>query len=319
MISWFRRPRIRASEPEATTSEAEAQAPARAPALLPLVRPIALAGPAPAPNAVAAPVAFGPSSSVRPAPRDAYFAPGAYAVDDDQADARPAPAPAPAPPTLSVHRPWDEVTLRGFAVGRAELTSEHQVSLASLAGELTEILNSYPDTFLSAIGHAAASEAGAEDLGLRRAVAVTSALAALGVPAATMHAAGRSAEPSAPGGSGRDFGVVVQVIKRNFRAEHRAHGEERHPAPAAAEPHPKPTEAVRHRGPITEAMERSIDVEMKRLGLAASLRDPVRGLAIAAQEKGVDATIEAMAKDTHVDDKTREVIRAVLKEVLKVK
>jgi outer membrane protein OmpA-like peptidoglycan-associated protein len=317
VISWFRRPRIRASEPEATTSEAEAQAPARAPALLPPVRPIALAGPAPAPNAVAAPVAFGPSSSVRPAPRDAYFAPGAYAVDDDQADVR--PAPAPAPPTLSLHRPWDEVTLGGFAEGRAELTSEHRAALVSLVGELTEILKSYPDTFLSAIGHAAASEGGVEGLGLRRAASVTSALAALGVPAATMHAAGRSAEPSPPGGSGRDFGVVVQVIKRNFRAEHRAPGEERHPAPVAAEPHPKPTEAVRHRGPITEAMERSIDVEMKRLGLAASLRDPVRGLAIAAQEKGVDATIEAMAKDTHVDDKTREAIRAVLKEVLKVK
>jgi outer membrane protein OmpA-like peptidoglycan-associated protein len=133
---------------------------------------------------------------------------------------------APATPTTpaSLKPSWDAATLNHFASDKANLTNEHQVKLAELSKAVSQLLASYPDTFITIVGHTDATdtERHNKELGQRRADAVKSALVSLGVPAEVMRAAslGESAlliDTQAP--EARNRRVEINIFKRSFFAE----------------------------------------------------------------------------------------------------
>jgi hypothetical protein len=279
-------------------------------------------------------------------------------------------APASHPPALSLWLPWDQLVLAGFDENSAELRTEHQTALAELARALHAALEAFPDTYVAIAGNGDAVSlvpARGPDLGRRRADAALAALVRGGVPPRIMHAASLGRDP--PGAMPHDRlasnrRVEIQVIKRNFQAEHRAAWQEaapvssapptppgEKPAAAAAPPKRLPLSAPvvpgkppgtsdevrlmaksthtagtspgcelaaphQQRLALSQAVEDLIADELKRLCLAASLRGPVRALAGMALAQGIAPALEILLSDTHLDDKTKEEIRTILKNVL---
>jgi outer membrane protein OmpA-like peptidoglycan-associated protein len=70
------------------------------------------------------------------------------------------------------------LTLAGFASDSAELTEEHRDQITAYKAKLTPLLKTWPDSFISIVGHTDATdtEAHNQDLGQRRADAVLGAL-----------------------------------------------------------------------------------------------------------------------------------------------
>lgn len=255
--------------------------------------------------------------------RDAYFTAGAYALDvpsarrilahepacaprpmgdGEQTALRPETATANRRATLSDRLPWDEITLSGFAADGDEPVAEHRGALADLAGELGRVLKTHPDTFVTIDGRADAAEANSADLSRRRADAVLSILAAQGVAARAMRAGGLSKEVprgATPVEAARNRRVVIQVIKRDFHAEHRV-------------------KADAHGGPSKDSRV-WIDDEIRRLGLPEALRGRVYDLAAAARDRGIATAVDALARDPSIDAATRKAVRTILKGALKLR
>ena len=70
---------------------------------------------------------------------------------------------------------------------------------------------------------------------------------------------------------------------------------------------------------LSQQAEALIAVELKRLALPESLRERVRDLAIIALDKEISSAVDMLAKDTRIDDRTRESIRTILKGVLSLR
>jgi outer membrane protein OmpA-like peptidoglycan-associated protein len=134
------------------------------------------------------------------------------------------PGTAPIPITPAPFQVPEAVTLDHFASDKADLTNEHRAKLAELASSLPQLLASYPDTFITVVGHtdATASERHNKELGQRRADAVRSALVSLGMPSETVRAGslGESALLiDTPGPEARNRRVEISIFKRSFFAE----------------------------------------------------------------------------------------------------
>lgn len=224
-------------------------------------------------------------ATTSPPGRDAYFAAGG--------DGR-----STAPASL----PWHELLLSGFAPDGDEPADEHRLALIDLAGEFDRALKTQPDSFLTAVGRADAAESDPADLARRRADAVLAILSAQGVPARAMRAGGpdgaipRGATPAEAAANRR---VTIRVIRRDFRAEHRAG-----PAPPG--------------GPSRDS-RLWIDAEARRLGLPDAIRGRLDDLAALARDRGTTAAVDALAHAPSVDPATREAIRTILKGLVTIR
>lgn len=117
------------------------------------------------------------------------------------------------------------LTLAGFGSDSAELTDDHRDRIVAYKAKITELLKTWPDSFVSIVGHTDATdtEAHNQDLGQRRADAVVGALGTGGaaLPGALMRASSLGESAPAIASKGREAAnrrvEVFFNARRNFK------------------------------------------------------------------------------------------------------
>jgi OmpA family protein len=238
-------------------------------------------------------------------------------------------------PHLSVEMGWSTITLDGFEINAAGLLPTYRRTLDELAVQLTDLLEHFPDTFVSIVGHteATAHETADQELGRRRAEEVRAYLLARGVPLHMMRAYSVGASALTIGTTQcepRNRCVEIQIMKCNFF---------RLPQPVSAKakigmeaiasmtssriahlpPHVPPTSS-------TDGTPRRTMPLVDFLGEAAVAMAKIAGLPLWAQERlrelggrlplvGLKAVCGDLAQDRHIGDEDRARMKQILESL----
>jgi outer membrane protein OmpA-like peptidoglycan-associated protein len=228
------------------------------------------------------------------------------------------------------------ITLDGFASDSAELTAEHRDRLASYEKQVAGLLKTYPDSFISIVGHTDATdtEQHNEKLGQDRADAVLAALAsgAPAVPSQIMRASSmgeRSLKVPTQAREPRNRRVEVFFTARRFvnlpppQPTPNLGGGTGfgglQPAPGIGPgpgPAPGPSPYFRPIPPLNLPKSEWLKDALQKDSIIRSLPKTVRDKAVDALKNADELIAEKIIDSLPLEDKAKAALKAIVKTLL---